>query len=273
MFRKYKSFVIVFLIGFGIPLLSHAATGAVISISPYLPGSAASPSSSPGAYLYDFYYLALIVGGILAFGAIVFGGIKYATSGGNPSAASEARQWIQSALVGLLLLAAAYLILATISPGLTSLNFASLGTVSTGGGVGAGAVNTSATGPSLTVTGNTNGLSASTVTALNDLTNTCDTDVTVTSGVTGTHSVGGTCTHSSGCKADIAPTPALNACITGSADGFTPDGTRSDGAALYKAPDGAIYANELTRPSNCGSNCNWTGPHWDMSAGGVTPSP
>ena len=127
--------LIALLAAFFLPVFrANAAVASIVPISPYLPGSAASPSSSPGAYLYDFYYLALIVGGILAFGAIVFGGIKYATSGGNPSAASEARQWIQSALVGLLLLAAAYLILATISPGLTSLNFASLGTVSTGGG-------------------------------------------------------------------------------------------------------------------------------------------
>src|SRR5208337_1669799 len=69
------------------------------------------------------------IGGVLAFGAIVFGGILYAASAGNPGKQSEGREWIKSALFGLLLLAGAYLILFTINPDIVSLNLPTLQTV------------------------------------------------------------------------------------------------------------------------------------------------
>jgi hypothetical protein len=114
-------------------LMAHAAT---ITISPYLPGSGFGPSVAPGGYIRAFYLFSLMIGGMLAFGAIVYGGIKRVTSGGNPSGVSEANQWIQSALLGLLLLIAAYLILFTINPNLVNLSLPSLGSMA-GGTTGA----------------------------------------------------------------------------------------------------------------------------------------
>jgi hypothetical protein len=111
---------------------------AIITISPNLPGSLTSVSS-PGAWIKSFYNYALFISGLLAFGAIVYGGIKYAIARGNPSAESDARQWIWSALLGILLLACAYLILYTVNPNLVNLNLPSLGgggTAQTGGGGG-----------------------------------------------------------------------------------------------------------------------------------------
>ena len=114
------AFLLVLLV---VPALAFAQT----QISVAIPGSNANTSSSsPGAFVANFYQFALLIGGILAFGAIVFGGVKYAISAGNPSGQSDAKEWIWGALTGLLLLAGAYLILYTINPQLLNLNLATL---------------------------------------------------------------------------------------------------------------------------------------------------
>ncbi len=107
-----------------LPVLALAAP-AVISISPNLPGSLAT-ASSPGGYIRNFYNYALFISGFLAFGAIVYGGIRYSLARGNPSGESEAKQWIWSALLGMLLLALAYVILYTVNPNLVDLRLPSL---------------------------------------------------------------------------------------------------------------------------------------------------
>ena len=105
-----------------LPAFSYAADVTITPISGSLPGNLQNnTSSAPGAYIKNFYQLALMLAGLLAFGAIVFGGIKYAVARGNPSGESEAKQWIWSALLGLILLASAYIILSTINPSLVNL--------------------------------------------------------------------------------------------------------------------------------------------------------
>ena len=108
-----------------VPAVAFAA--AVINISPSLPGAlAATPSAGPGVFVANFYQYALFVSGLLAFGAIVYGGIRYAWARGNPSGETEAKQWIWSALLGLLLLASAYLVLRTVNPNLVDLSLPGL---------------------------------------------------------------------------------------------------------------------------------------------------
>src|SRR5579864_115640 len=89
-----------------LPLVGRALADASITINTNLPGPSA-PSAGLAGLIINFYSFALMMSGILAFGAIVWGGIKYATGRGNPSAESEGRSWITNALLGLLLLAAA----------------------------------------------------------------------------------------------------------------------------------------------------------------------
>ncbi|MBI4094454.1 MAG: hypothetical protein HY436_01460, partial [Candidatus Liptonbacteria bacterium] len=60
----------------------------------------------------------LLIGGLLAFGAIVWSAIKYATAAGNTTQQSDARQGIRDAIVGLLLLVGAAIVLRIINPGL-----------------------------------------------------------------------------------------------------------------------------------------------------------
>lgn len=102
---------------FSFILTAHAQ--ATITINPNIPGVANVSASGPCGWIVGFYNFALIIAGILAFGAIVYGGVKYAISAGNASQQSEGRSWIFSALIGILLLAGAYLILYTVNPGLT----------------------------------------------------------------------------------------------------------------------------------------------------------
>ncbi len=79
-------------------------------------------TGGPTGLVVGLYNLGLMVGGVLAFGAIVYGGIVWSLAGGNSSKVSEGRSWITGAILGLLLLLGAYLILNTINPALTNLS-------------------------------------------------------------------------------------------------------------------------------------------------------
>ena len=101
-----------------VPHFALAATNISIGI----PGQTAiSSSSPPGVFITNFYQFSIFVGGLLAFAVVVYGGVKYMVSAGNPSGQSDAKEWIWGALLGLLLLGCAYLILFTINPQLVQL--------------------------------------------------------------------------------------------------------------------------------------------------------
>jgi hypothetical protein len=97
-----------------------------ITISMNLPGTSTTASSTPGTFVANFYQFALMIGGVLAFGIIVYGGVKYMASAGNPSGQGDAKEWIQAALLGLLLLVGAYFILNVVNPQLTNLGLPQL---------------------------------------------------------------------------------------------------------------------------------------------------
>ncbi len=102
-------------------------TAHAVTISPAIPGlNTTGANAAPGAFIANFYQFALLISGILAFGAIVYGGVLHAISAGNPAKQSEGKSWIWSALIGLLLLAGAYIILNTINPNLINLNLPAL---------------------------------------------------------------------------------------------------------------------------------------------------
>ncbi|MBU6500454.1 MAG: hypothetical protein KGJ89_01320 [Patescibacteria group bacterium] len=102
---------------------ANSALAATVSINTSLPFSTGPDIPST---VNAFYKYALYLGGILAFGAVVFGGVKYIFAAGNPSGQSEGKDWIKSALLGLVLLGGAYLILNVINPNLVNLNLPTL---------------------------------------------------------------------------------------------------------------------------------------------------
>jgi hypothetical protein len=153
MMKKFFTFFVLAFAGGGAFSIVHA-----ITIDTNIPGTNATTTGGggPGVFVANFYQFALIIGGVLAFGVIVYGGVKYMISGGNPSGQSDAKEWIESALLGLLLLAGAYFVLNVINPQLLNLTLPTLTSVSLQGGTtGGGTGNTNGAGTGGTV--NTNG--------------------------------------------------------------------------------------------------------------------
>ncbi len=98
------------------------------TVSAEIPGSNQPTvvEGAPGGVIANFYQFALLIGGILAFGAVVYGGVLYLVSAGNPSRQGEGKEWIESALIGLALLAGAYIILDIVNPALLNLTLPTL---------------------------------------------------------------------------------------------------------------------------------------------------
>lgn len=102
-------------------IVGQSSIARAVDISAAIPGSnTISTSSSPGAYIANFYQFVLLAGGVLALAVVVYGGILYMTSVGNPSGMDEAKKWLEGALLGMLLLAGAYLLLKIINPQLVN---------------------------------------------------------------------------------------------------------------------------------------------------------
>lgn len=84
------------------------------------PSSLSTPRSLQ-TVIQNIFNLALLVSGILAFGAVIYGAFMYTFSAGNPGMQSDARDQILQAFLGLALLLGGYLILNTINPNLTNM--------------------------------------------------------------------------------------------------------------------------------------------------------
>ena len=104
---------------------------AQVTLSYQLPGTVTPTLANPCTTVINFYYFALFISGILAFGAIAWGGIKYSISVGNPSGQSEGIDWIEGAVLGILLLAGSYLLLNTINPALVTCQMPSIPNLNT----------------------------------------------------------------------------------------------------------------------------------------------
>ncbi len=94
---------------------------------PALP-TAPSPTPEEGlpSYVHYIFNLALTIGGLVAFGVLIWGGVLYLTSAGNPEQIGNAKKKLLGAFLGLLILFAVYLILTTINPDLISLHLPAL---------------------------------------------------------------------------------------------------------------------------------------------------
>ncbi|HEY4525626.1 MAG TPA: hypothetical protein VJL32_00825, partial [Candidatus Paceibacterota bacterium] len=79
-----------------------------------VPVGGAQASSTPQSLqevIQSIFNLALLVSGILAFGAVIYGAFMYTFSAGNPGMQSDARDQIMQAFLGLALLLGSYLVL------------------------------------------------------------------------------------------------------------------------------------------------------------------
>ncbi len=70
------------------------------------------PTDSPGLgiFINNIVQMVMVVGGLLFFGLLVYSGIQYLTSGGNEDAVESAQNTITYAVIGLVIIAAAWFI-------------------------------------------------------------------------------------------------------------------------------------------------------------------
>lgn len=73
-----------------------------------------------------FYYFIISIAGIAAFVMLIWGGIEWMTSAGNPTKIGEAKERINSAFLGLIIILSSYLILQVINPDLIMLRLPAL---------------------------------------------------------------------------------------------------------------------------------------------------
>lgn len=218
-----------------------------------------------------------------------WGGMKMVMSGGDTGAVSSARSIMTNSVIGLVILLGSWLIVNTILNLLVSeenmgkwyeIQCTTLppGTATTpnvvGSPSGSGPVSTTGltqdvamnrlSGAGISVTSSSGavkadcagtsgctslqGMKEATVQDAIDLKRDCKCDITITGGTEGSsgHATG-VASHANGYKYDVRLNDALNNYITTT---YTDIGKRSDGAQMYKAPDGVIYARE--------------GDHWDV---------
>lgn len=128
--KKLTEFIVIFCLF--LLFLFFLGPGFVFALEidyPQVPGAVPPqeflPTASPEEILplYVFYIFNLVIwlSGIIAFGIMVYAGIRYLTSVGKPEAIASARDQISSAFLGILILLSSVLILRILNPQLVVL--------------------------------------------------------------------------------------------------------------------------------------------------------
>ena len=121
--KAYTKILFLTVIFFNLVLLScpsNVLASLAVEI-PCLSGTNCPSAATPAGYVARIYQFGLMIAGLAAFGALVFGAIKYILSAGSIVSQQDAKDQMTSAIWGLLLLLGAYLILYTINPDLVNL--------------------------------------------------------------------------------------------------------------------------------------------------------
>lgn len=116
-----KTFLIFILVIFLASLFNSVclAQGRELEIEyPTVPGveTPVTTKTALPEYLRYIFTFAIIIAGLLAFGAMIYGGIRYLTSAGDPAKMKDAMAQVTAGILGLIILLSSYLILNTINP-------------------------------------------------------------------------------------------------------------------------------------------------------------
>jgi len=111
--------LIILLVGFLFSLVGFSLAQRELEILyPGVPG-AETPQTVKiplGEYIKYIFNFAVAISGLIAFASLIYGGIRYLTSVGSPTALSEAQSQIKAGGLGIVILLGAYLFLTTINP-------------------------------------------------------------------------------------------------------------------------------------------------------------
>lgn len=77
------------------------------------------------------FNLTIAISGLIAFGVLIYAGIKMMLSSGNVGAMTDAKEKITSAFLGLIILLCSWIILSTINPQLTTIELPQIDSSST----------------------------------------------------------------------------------------------------------------------------------------------
>ena len=117
-----KYILLLFLLFLFLPVFSVSAAIDLNLTYPVFPGGLDINTSQGIDTLAAWFYTFLIsISGLAAFIMIVWGGIQWMTSSGDTGRISDAKDRIQKALLGLLIILSSFLILQVINPDLTNL--------------------------------------------------------------------------------------------------------------------------------------------------------
>ncbi len=129
--QKKLLFSFLFLPALFLPLI---AFGLEASYPPIF-GMAITNASSLPQYFKYFFNAGILLAGFAAVIVVAFGGVYYLVSYGRGKFTSEAKDWIKSGILGLLILVCSYLILYTINPDLVILKMDGLFSISLNAGL------------------------------------------------------------------------------------------------------------------------------------------
>jgi hypothetical protein len=239
------------------------STGIVFALPAYeplvpLPGTTLNNNTTDfNTYLPGLFNLSIGISAALAFVMITIGGIMYSTSDAI-TGKSQGRQYIQNALVGLLLVIGAYTILYTINPQILDFKF-ELKSPS----ISPSGANTGTPGVTVNPAGGTNlpsgvmvkdntidvsGLQSSAIQGLASLQSACGCTVVITSGEEGSHTTNST--HYNGTGVDLSPSAGIESVVghpTTACQIFN-----SNGGRFLWEPKGSL----------CGGTVASTADHW-----------
>lgn len=136
-----KTFYIILTLIFLLNLAGPALAQRGLEVDyPTIPGTNLVPrvveeTSLPDYVKYIFNFAVWIIG-FLAFASVIYGGIRYLTSAGDPSKADDAKKQIFAGIIGLVILFSSWMILNTIDPQLVIFEVPELTTATTTAGAG-----------------------------------------------------------------------------------------------------------------------------------------
>jgi len=125
--KKIKKIIFaLLLVYFLIPSISlvFAQEGGLEVSYPEMPGGIDSPKTIKvflPRYIQYIYKFTVMIGGIVALLALIYGGFRYLTSAGSPATMTDARNQIFAGLIGLTVILGSYVVLYEINPDLISL--------------------------------------------------------------------------------------------------------------------------------------------------------
>lgn len=124
MTKKIIFILILSLFVFGLSGTFALAAGRPLEIIyPNIPGTIVPQTTATGLpeYVVYLFHLSIIIIGFVIFGVLVYSGVRYLTSAGDPAKMGDAKEGILAAFLGAVILLSAYLIFNTINPQLTIL--------------------------------------------------------------------------------------------------------------------------------------------------------